>query len=269
MSLWAWVAAAGVLATGIIASRPKPRRRKKVAPPPKVEPPAAEPWDNDTVADLGELSTFPIEDQPPVTLEPGGRFWVRIDESKLGPRSATPTIGSIGNEGLPRPPCVMVVEDIRRGQVRHVLVIARPDAAFCQTYLGWELVGGSIDDELGFRMQIEPPVLEVGRRVTQAEGGHVVARPGQRVHLDCLGHLVGQVTVVLPLGEYSCAATSRDGAEALLVELDPRPDSGESVATWVVTRGGHLQLAHAPVDGGEELVVGVVATDPVHRVGRL
>ena len=261
------LAAAGIgaIAAGrlIFGGKPKRRRRRR--------PAGADPWDGEVLADLAELASFPTEDDPPVQLEPGQRFWLKIDEAKVGSRAKLPTIGSVGENNLPRPPCLEVETEVRRGNVRYVPLRAT-SASFCTVFVGYDTLPSKPGAEawLGFRVRIEPP-LSVGRDGVdelaaarsfggQPAGAHVVCRPGQHVRLDCTGHDFGGVTVVLPRGEYETRVRAERGAQCMLVDLDER--ELETVASWVVTAGGRLVLEHLRIATGEILACGVVAVGP-------
>ncbi len=263
----AWVAAGGLgLGLVAVASRKKPRRKKK------RKGTSGEPWENEVLADLGVLAQFPEGDDPPVNLSPGERFWLKIDEGKVGSRAKTPEIGSVDKAKQSMPACLAVVDDQRRGSVRYVAIKAI-GSSFCDSYIAFDSMPSRPGAEgwLGFRVRVEPP-LEVGRAHVdelaaarafsgKPGGAHVVARPGQRVALDCTGYACGHVTVVLPRGEYETYVRAQQGGEAFLVDLDER--AHETVATWLVTKGGQFVLEHHRIATGEVLTCGVVANDPM------
>lgn len=271
---WGTAAAWGVgLAVGAVVvgkamgGKPKRKRKKKTT----TDPPVVEPWENETLVDLSELAGYAPDADPPVHLEPGGRFWLRIDEGKLGTRAAVPQIGSVGDDGRPRPPCLVLGEEHRRGKSRYVQISAAAASAYCTVWVEYDTLPASAaaKDAVGFRVRVDPPlVTEVGRD-NRERGGHLVLRPGERKLLDCGGHVLGHVTVVLPAGDYMSRATSRNGGLAMLVELSERPEKGETVATWLITEGGDLLFEHERTDTCERYVCGVKATSPRCRYGRL
>ncbi len=258
----------------VVGTRSKPKRRKKKT---TGGGSAGEPWANEVVADLDKLAAIPEGEDPPVFLSPGERFWLKIDEAKVGARAKLPTIGSVGEGQVPKPPCLAVVDDQRRGSVRFVAIKATA-SSFCDSYVAFDSSPSQPGAEgwLGFRVRIEPP-LSVGRIgvddlaaarafAGKSRGAHVVARPGQRVRLDCAGHPFGAITVVLPRGEYETYVRASEGGECMLSDLDER--AHETVASWLCTAGGQFVLEHHRIATGEILACGVVATDPTPAVAR-
>jgi hypothetical protein len=114
-----------------------------------------------------------------------------------------------------------------------------------------------------------PPRPVVGARQGDQEG-LVVLRPGETRYLPCTGLVAGHVVLVLPPGDYEACQRNlgRPGAGlAELVDIDPREH--EAVVSWMVVRGGHLELAARDVGNlDRELVAHVIASNPQTRFVR-
>lgn len=99
----------------------------------------------------------------------------------------------------------------------------------------------------------------------------VVLRPGETRLLDCRGWTFGQVVVVLPVGCYEACQLNvgQPGAgEAALVDIELRDK--EAISTWLVTRGGPVELGHRELGAPDRVLVAHVhATDPGSRYARL
>lgn len=113
-----------------------------------------------------------------------------------------------------------------------------------------------------------PPRPPIGARAGE-EDGLVVLRPGETRYVSCAGRPCGHVLVVLPVGEYEAYQRNlgcKHAGVAALVDVDDR--KLETVVTWMVVKGGHLELAARPWPDGLELVAHVVASPPQHRFAR-
>jgi hypothetical protein len=113
-----------------------------------------------------------------------------------------------------------------------------------------------------------PPRPTIGARAGE-EDGLVVLRPGETRYLSCTGRPCGHVLVILPVGEYEAYQRNlgtKHAGEAALVDVDDR--KAETVVTWLVCKGGHLELAARAWPDGAELVAHVVASPPQHRFAR-